>query len=116
LQSSGEKSEFLSVGDFHLTIHNESVKVWGNGLAVFYIEGSTNNLDLSFSDGDTRFEGQNFIAQNVKVRQVSSNDMLVFPVQILNGTIHSTGHVISYNKPPIVTVEELSNYGALIFK
>jgi len=116
LRSSGEKSEFLAVGDWHLNIQNENVKIWGNGIAVFYLEGTTNNLDLSFSDGNTRFEGENFKAQHIKVRQVSSNDMLIFPIQSLTGTIHSVGDVISFNKPPLIEVEALSDYGKLIFK
>lgn len=116
LRSSGEKSDYLSIGDWYLTIKNENLNIWSNGIANFYIEGTTNNLDLSFSDGDTRFEGKEFVAQHVKVRQVSSNDMLIFPVQSLTGSIHSTGNVISFNKPSTVEVEELSDYGKLIFK
>ena len=116
LRSSGEKSEFLAVGDWHLNIQNENVKIWGNGISVFYLKGTTNNLDLSFSDGNTRFEGKEFKAQHIKVRQVSSNDMLIYPVQSLTGSIHSTGDVISFNKPTLIEVEELSAYGKLIFK
>ena len=116
LMSVGDKSKFLSVGDWHLNIQNENVKIWGNGIAVFYLDGTTNNLDLSFSDGDTRFEGKNFKAQHIKVRQVSSNDMLIYPVQSLIGSIHSTGDVISFNKPSLIEVEELSDYGKLLFK
>jgi len=116
LMSAGDKSSFLSVGDWHLNIENESVKIWGNGIAVFYLEGTTNNLDLNFSDGDTRFEGGNFKAEHINVKQISSNDMIVYPVQSLKGSIHSTGDVISYNKPPIVEVTLLNNYGNLIFK
>lgn len=116
LMSVGDKSRFLSVGDWYLNIQNENVNIWGNGIAVFYIEGTTNNLDLSFSDGNTRFEGPNFIAEHIKVSQVSSNDMLIYPVQSLTGSIHSTGDVISYNKPPIVEITLLNTYGNLIFK
>jgi hypothetical protein len=116
LESLGEKKEFLSVGDWHLNIENEIVRVFGNGLAVFYLEGKTNNLNITFSDGDTRFEGDKFLANHITVRQVSSNDMLVYPVKSIKGSIHSTGNVILYNKPPIVEVAILNNYGTLIFK
>lgn len=116
LMSVGDKSKFLSVGDWHLNIQNKNVKIWGNGIAVFYLEGTTTNLDINFSNGDTRFEGQNFKAEHIKVRQISSNDMLIFPIQSLTGSIHSTGDVISFNKPPLIEVEELSDYGTLIFK
>jgi len=116
LMSVGDKSKFLSVGDWHLNIQNENVKIWGNGIAIFYLEGETNSLDLNFSNGNTRLEGENFKAQHIKVRQVSSNDMLIFPIQSLTGTIHSVGDVISFNKPPLIEVEALSDYGKLIFK
>ncbi|AMC10827.1 hypothetical protein Lupro_06040 [Lutibacter profundi] len=115
LRSSGEKKKFLATGDWHLTIENEKVIIWGNGVANFYINGSSNNLDIGFTDGDTRFEGKNFIVQNIDVKNVSSNDIIIYPVESLTGSIHSVGDVISYNRPPIVDVEILSN-GALIFK
>jgi hypothetical protein len=116
LRSSGEKSEFLSIGDWHLNIKNESIKIWSNGIAIFYLEGSTTNLDLVFSDGNTRFEGKNFKVQNIKVSQVSSNDILIFPIESLTGSIHSTGDIISFNTPPIVNIDIQSNYGELLFK
>ncbi|MCF6168222.1 head GIN domain-containing protein [Lutibacter sp.] len=115
LRSSGEKKKFLATGDWHLTIENEKVIIWGNGVANFYINGSSNNLDIGFTDGDTRFEGKNFIVQNIDVKNVSSNDIIIFPVESLTGSIHSVGNVISYNRPPIVDVEILSE-GELIFK
>lgn len=115
LRSSGEKKEFLATGDWFLTIENEKVIIWANGVANFYINGSSNNLDIGFTDGDTRFEGKNFIVQNIDVKNVSSNDIIIFPVESLTGSIHSVGDVISYNRPPIVDVEILSE-GELIFK
>jgi hypothetical protein len=115
LRSSGEKSNYLAVGDWHLTIKNNRVNIWSNGISTFYINGTTNSLDVGFSDGDTRFEGENFIAKNITVRNVSSNDVLINPTESLKGSIHSVGNVISFNKPPIVEVEVLSK-GKLIFK
>jgi len=115
LRSSGEKKKFLATGDWHLTIENEKVIIWANGVANFYINGSSNNLNIDFTDGDTRFEGKNFIVQNIDVKNVSSNDIIIFPVESLTGSIHSVGDVISYNRPPIVDVDILSE-GELIFK
>ena len=116
LMSVGNKELFLSVGDLHLNIQNENLKIWGNGLAVFHLEGSTNNLDINFSDGDTRFEGENLIAEHININQVSSNDMLIYPVQSLTGSIYSTGDVISFNRPTSVNIEDLTDYADLIFK
>jgi len=115
LRSSGEKRKFLSIGDFHLTIKNDNLRIWSNGVANFYLTGTTNNLDINFSDGDTRFEGKEFKAKAINVRQVSSNDMLIFPVESLTGSIHSVGNVISFNRPPLVNVD-VQNVGQLIFK
>lgn len=116
LRSSGEKSEFLSVGDFHLSIKNENVRIWSNGVANFYLDGSTNNLNINFSTGDTRFEGENFIADHVKINQVSSNDILTFPVQSIEGAIYSTGDIILFNQPPVINVQSTENNGELIIK
>lgn len=116
LMSVGDKTKYLPVGDFHMHINNEKVRVWSNGVANLYIEGFSNELDLSFSNGDTRFHGKDFIVKDIRVSNVSSNDMVIFPTESLTGKIHSTGNVISYNKPPIVAVEELTDYGKLIFK
>lgn len=115
LMSVGDKDRFLSVGDWHLNIENENVKIWSNGIANFYMNGFTNNLDLNFSNGDTRFEGANFKSNHIKVQNISSNDLLVYPIESLKGTIHSTGDVISYNKPPIIEVNALTKFGELIF-
>jgi hypothetical protein len=115
LRSSGEKSTYLAVGDWHLTIENNAVTIWSNGISTYYLKGTSNNLDVGFSDGDTRFEGKDFIVKNITVRNVSSNDVLIYPTEKLTGSIHSTGNVISYNKPPIVDVD-VQSVGKLIFK
>lgn len=115
LMSVGDKDQFLSVGDWHLTIENQKLRIWSNGIANFYIKGATNDLDLNFSSGDTRFEGENFKANHITVKNISSNDLLVYPIESLKGEIYSTGDVISYNKPPIVEVTALTKFGKLIF-
>ena len=115
LMSVGKDKEFLSVGDFHLKIENESVRIWGNGVAVFLLKGFSDKLDINFSTGDTRIEADNFKVKNIVIRQISSNDMILFPEESITGTIHSTGDVILYNSPPIIDVQELS-VGELIFK
>lgn len=116
LMSVGDKNEFLSVGDFHLSIKNENVRIWSNGLANFYINGSTNNLNINFSTGDTRFEGKNFIAKKVKISQISSNDILTYPINSIEGKIYSTGDIILFNQPTSINVQSSANTGELIIK
>lgn len=115
LMSVGDKRKYLSVGDINLAIQNDKVRIWSNGIATLHLTGTTNNLDINFSNGDTRFEGENFKAKNINIAQTSSNDMLIFPIESLTGSIHSVGDVISFNKPPTVDVD-VQNVGQLIFK
>ena len=70
---------------------------------------------MDFTDGDSRFEGKNFKARHISLSHISSNDLLIYPVESLKASIHSTGNLIVYNKPPTIDVDELS-IGNLIFK
>ncbi|UMB52466.1 DUF2807 domain-containing protein [Lutibacter sp. A64] len=115
LESTGVKNEFLAIGDWYLNINNQNLTILTNGIPNFYINGTSDNLTLYFSDGDSRFEGQNYEVKHVNLFHVSSNDILVNPTESIKGSIHSVGNVICYNKPPIVEVEVLSK-GKLIFK
>ncbi len=114
LLSENFNSDFLSIADFDLTINNQSLRVSANGNSVFKINGVTENLTIGFFAGSSRFEGQDLIANTVAVTQKSSNDMLVNPIQKIEGTIFSTGDVISFNQPDIINVEALYT-GELIF-
>lgn len=116
LMSVGDKTKYLPVGDFYLDIENENLKVWSNGVANFYITGTCNKLDVNLSNGDTRFHGKNLIVKVAIARNLSSNDIEVFPTESLTGEILSTGNIISYNKPPIVNIEVQGDFGKLIFK
>jgi len=108
------QSDFLNVGDFYLTINNTRLNVVSNGISNFYIDGQTTNLNVGFYAGDSRFEGKNLTATNVRVTHKSTNDMLVNPQAKIEGDIFSLGDVIAYTHPPIVDVTE-HYQGRLIF-
>ncbi|MBL4887517.1 MAG: DUF2807 domain-containing protein [Flavobacteriaceae bacterium] len=110
-----EFPENFAVGDFKLKVNSETLRVTANDLSFFYIEGDTKNLNLSFTAGTPRFNGENLIAQHVNIFHRGSDDMMVNPQQSIKGVINSAGDVISFNRPPLVEVEELYN-GKLIFK
>ncbi|WP_338356959.1 head GIN domain-containing protein [Yeosuana marina] len=105
----------FSVGNFRIQIDNTSFNVVFNNLSNCYISGTTNNLNITFASGDSRFEGRNLLAQKVTIWNRSSNDMFVNPVQEIKGKISGTGDVICVNHPPIVNVEEQYR-GRLIFE
>ncbi|SFU50036.1 Putative auto-transporter adhesin, head GIN domain [Pustulibacterium marinum] len=104
----------LAVGSFHLEIENQNLTVNFNKISNAYISGSTNRLTVNFYSGDSRFEGEDLIAQQVYIYHRSSNDMIVNPVQSISAEIVSTGDVIAVNTPEEIEVE--SPYvGQLIF-
>lgn len=105
----------FTVGNFRLQINNTSFHVVFNNLSNCYVSGMTNNLNITYAAGTSRFEGRNLIAQNVTIWNRSSNDMIINPIQEIKGKILGTGDVICVNHPPIVNVEEQYK-GRLIFE
>lgn len=105
----------FNVGDFRLQIDNTNFNLVFNNLSVGYISGQTDNLNITFAAGTSRFEGRNLIAQKVRVSNRGSNDMVVNPQQEIKGKILGIGDVISVNRPPVIDVEEVYR-GRLIFE
>ncbi|QLG47194.1 DUF2807 domain-containing protein [Costertonia aggregata] len=101
-------------GEFDLELNSTNVSVTVNGIAYFKLSGAVQNLNLSIAAGDSRIEAHNLIAQNVNLNHRGSNDMLINPQASVNGIIRGTGDVQSFNRPPVIEVEEIFN-GRLIF-
>jgi len=114
LISENAVEDFLTIGDFYLTVNNQIVSVTANGNSRFRIDGQTNKLIVGFFAGSSRFEGAELIANEISITHKSSNDMLVNPQNKISGTIFSVGDVVSYNQPSDIDVEELFT-GKLIF-
>tara|TARA_R110001583_G_scaffold126551_3_gene278110 strand:- start:70 stop:816 length:747 start_codon:yes stop_codon:yes gene_type:complete len=107
--------ESFTNGNFNLEIDNDSFRLVFNNLSNCFISGQTNNLNITFAAGTSRFEGRNLIAQNIQLWNRSSNDIIVNPQQSIKGLISGTGDVISVNTPSIIEVEEVYK-GRLIFE
>jgi len=105
----------FTVGNFRLDIDTASFNVVFNNLSNAYITGKTNNLNVTYASGTSKFEGRNLIAQNVYIWNRSSGDMIINPIQQITGKISGTGNVICVNRPTIVEVEEQYK-GRLIFE
>ncbi len=102
-------------GDFYLNIKCDEFRVSANGQSVFYISGTTQKATLSFADEMPRFEGKDFLINELTVFQRSANKMIVNPQQSIVGKIVATGDIISFNRPSLVDVKELFT-GRLLFE
>ena len=107
-------SDYLSTGDFKMTVNTQTLRVVANNLSEFTIVGNVENLIIGFYAGLCQFNGADLSAQNVNIFQRSSHDITVNPLQSLEGEIRSVGNVISVHTPPIVDVQEYYS-GRLVF-
>ncbi|MFY0652031.1 MAG: DUF2807 domain-containing protein [Cyclobacteriaceae bacterium] len=106
----------FSSGDFHLDIEANELNITSTRISNYYMTGSVNSLNLYYRSGDGRFYGKDLIAQHVSFYHFGTNDIMVYPVVSLEGTIDRYGNVIYYNDPiNTPQVEELSK-GRLIRK
>ena len=114
LISEDYNSDYMSSGDFDMTLNTQNISVVANNSSVFIISGFAETLSVFFASGLCEFKGADFIAQDITVFQRSSHDIIVNPQQSLNVDIRSTGDVISVHTPPVVEVQEYYT-GRLLF-
>jgi hypothetical protein len=107
-------SDGAGTGDFYLNVDNGQLVVESNNVSNFHIKGNCTEMLLNFYFGNGRFYGEELEANVIKVFHRGSNDMFVFPIEKIEGTIYATGNIILKNVPPIVNVEEVFS-GRLIY-
>ncbi|RXR35585.1 DUF2807 domain-containing protein [Flavobacterium piscinae] len=93
-------------GDFIFEIDNGQLVVLNNNVSRFYISGNTQEALLNFYDGNGRLEAQNLTINVAKVFHRGSNDMIIKPLQSVEGDLYSTGNLILLNTPPNVNLTE----------
>lgn len=93
-------SDGAGTGDFRLTLNCTNFYVESNNVSNFYITGQTENLHVFFAWGNGKFEGTNLIVNNtLSFFHRGSNNIVLFPINLLLGNIYSTGNVIIKNNP-----------------
>jgi len=107
LFSIADDGDSAGTGDFYIQVANGQLVVESNNVSNFYVSGQCQEMLLNFYFGNGRFYGEDLYAENIKIFQRGSNDMIVYPIQKIEGTIFSTGNVILKNVPSIVDVEEV---------
>ncbi len=101
-------------GSFELDLDTGQLQIVANGIAAFRLRGQTGVLSITIAAGDSRVEARELQAGVVRVDHRGSNDLVVYPLQRLEGRIRGYGDVISYNRPGEIAVEELFR-GRLLF-
>ncbi|WP_051364214.1 head GIN domain-containing protein [Flavobacterium limnosediminis] len=89
---------------FDMNVNCQNLVVENNNTTIFRIKGVTNSLNVAFYSGDSRFEGAGLVVQEVYVFQRSSNDMILKPVNKIEGNIYSNGNIILLSRPAVVNV------------
>lgn len=108
-------SDGAGTGDFELQLNSNNISILSNGVSNFYLSGQTINLDLHFPWGSGRFYGENLIVTNLlNVTHRGYNDLMIYPIYLLQGNIYSTGNVILKNNPEIINVNQFYT-GRIIF-
>jgi len=102
-------------GDFDLNLNVERVRIISNGFSTFKLKGTAEVANFNLYSGDTRIFAENLIINELNLFHRSSGNMVVNPIESIQGEIVSVGDVIAKNEPPIVEVEELFE-GRLIFE
>ncbi|MEC4049243.1 head GIN domain-containing protein [Flavobacterium sp. SUN046] len=108
LDKNGDGEAGAGTGDFFLTLNNSTLfDIESNNISRFYLSGTCNYAVFNFWAGDGRIEAENLIAQKISVYHRGTNDMTVFPIQEITGTMVSTGNIILKNNPPLINVQQL---------
>lgn len=103
-------------GDFRLNeLDIQRLRIYGNGVAKFYLTGKANVAFFGALDGDVRIEAGALEVRHFYFFHRSTNKMIVNPINLIVGTITSLGDVIAKNRPPVVEVEQRYT-GKLIFE
>ena len=102
-------------GDFNLNVNVEEIQIISNGFSTFRLQGNTDKAFFGLYAGNTRILAENLIVKDLRLFHRSSNNMVVNPMESIQGEIFSVGNVIAKNRPPIIEVEEYF-MGKLIFE
>ena len=104
LISENHQSSYLNSGDFNLMINTDNLSLIANGPSNHSISGTTNNLRINLAGSNPRFNGKNLTVENAYLFARSTNDILLKINNEVSGNLYSTGDVILYQKPNIMSL------------
>ena len=95
-----------NIADFNINAAVKKMTVTANGTSIFTVNGTCNDLNVSFYGVNPIFKGQDFKAQHITVFQRSSGDMHLYPVQSISGDLYGYGDIYLYNRPPQINIRQ----------
>jgi hypothetical protein len=107
----------VGTGDFYLNLENESLTIENNDVGRYFINGTTQTLNVFFWENGGIFHGENFNANTINFYHRGSNNLFIRPINSLNGNIYNVGDVNCYSRPPQENVNVVEHYrGRLIYR
>lgn len=100
---------------FELKINNQKVTIEDNQVGYFDLSGKTAMLNIGFYGANSVLQAKALKAAHIKVYHRSNQNIHLFPITKLEGTIASVGHIFLYNKPDTLDVNRLYS-GEIFFK
>lgn len=108
LDEDADNEAGAGTGDFYLNMTLNHLFIENNNVSRFFLTGEVNEqAGFNFYFGDGRIIAPQLFCKNIIIYHRGSNDMILHPVDKIEGKITSTGNVILKNNPPIVGVEQL---------
>ncbi|WP_224483902.1 head GIN domain-containing protein [Robertkochia aurantiaca] len=100
------KPDMVTNGEFYLDIEADRLRMTFNGLANAYLSGRVRVLSIGIAAGNSRVEAASLEAEHVLIYHRGSNDLLVNPLNLVEGDLYGTGDLILYNRPDSLDVTE----------
>lgn len=110
-----QNTTYYNNGNFKMEVQTQILKIISNGVSNYYINGTTDELQLGFYSGMGKFEGKNLIARNVNFYHRGENTLKIYPTESLTGEFYSVGDIWCYHQPDFVNVTQHYT-GKLIYK
>ncbi len=107
LVSDNNEGAQYSIADFRLDIEVGGLEIVANNFSNFFLSGKAQRALIGFYGGANRFEGAQLKVNDLRVFHRGSNEMIVYPLDKIEGQLVSSGDVIAKNRPEVVDVEVL---------
>ncbi len=100
---------------FDLKIDNNSIVVEDNQVGFFQLKGKTKLLDVQLYGANGVVKARELEARNIKLYHRSNQNIELFPVSKIEGTLFSVGNAYLYHKPDTVNITKLYT-GSVYYK